>query len=60
MINGWKKNLRKMLRIHVNDLGTESELEVAKDILKSEMDVVKQETGHGDLSYSQVWQESLS
>ncbi|XP_022909189.2 cell division cycle 5-like protein [Onthophagus taurus] len=42
---------------------TENELEVAKTLLKKEMDVVKHGMNHGDLSmdaYTQVWEECLS
>uniref|UniRef100_T1J4B6 Exosome complex component 10 homolog n=1 Tax=Strigamia maritima TaxID=126957 RepID=T1J4B6_STRMM len=51
------------LEQHQYERFTESELEVAKEMLKSEMEVVKQGMGHGDLSldaYSQVWEECLS
>lgn len=39
------------------------ELERAKDLLRKEMEVVKQGMGHGDLSleaYTQVWEECLA
>ncbi|XP_018425860.1 PREDICTED: cell division cycle 5-like protein [Nanorana parkeri] len=42
---------------------TEDELKYAEDLLKQEMEVVKQGMGHGDLSldaYNQVWEECYS
>ncbi|XP_071545463.1 cell division cycle 5-like protein [Panulirus ornatus] len=41
----------------------ENDVEAAKQLLKEEMNVVKQGMGHGDLTldaYSQVWEECLS
>ncbi|XP_068136256.1 cell division cycle 5-like protein [Hyperolius riggenbachi] len=45
------------------DKMTEEELKFAEDLLKQEMEVVKQGMGHGDLSidaYNQVWEECYS
>ncbi|KAM5163043.1 cell division cycle 5-like protein [Mantella aurantiaca] len=42
---------------------TQDELKYAEDLLKQEMEVVKQGMGHGDLSldaYNQVWEECYS
>lgn len=41
----------------------ETEMNAAKEMLKQEMEVVKQGMGHGDLSleaYTQVWTECLA
>lgn len=45
------------------DKMTQEELKYAEDLLKQEMEVVKQGMGHGDLSldaYNQVWEECYS
>ncbi|KAG7153621.1 Cell division cycle 5-like protein-like [Homarus americanus] len=54
---------RDHLERHPYKRYTEAEIEESKEMLKSEMNVVKQGMGHGDLTldaYSQVWEECLA
>merc|ERR1712110_498773 len=54
---------RQYLEKHPYQTFTDDEMKGAKELLKKEMDAVKQGMSHGDLSleaYTQVWEECLA